>query len=75
MIPECRRGERLKEMDSQSLGNGNFDDPTVRIFRKFFGGFDVLADRDADILKRLFLGCSLRPAARQAGTRNAITFL
>ena len=64
----------MKEMDSQSLSNSNFDDPAVRIFRKFFGGFDVLADRDTDILKRFFLGYSLRPAAGQAGTRNAVTF-
>ena len=57
-----------------AFGLGDLDHATLSVFSQFFSRFDILPDGDPDVLKRLFLAHALRPAARQAGARDAKAF-
>ena len=49
------------------LAYRNFHYAALILTRQFLGRLYILMNRDLYVLKSFLLGCSLRPAARQAG--------
>ena len=73
--PRVRRACWTRPAEVRDALGGDFHFPQIPDAGQLFGYIEVFANRVADIGQSLLFGGSLRPAAGEAGARDAVALL